>query len=71
MEKSNMLFYSSKFPWSWERISSKFIGNLGPRLQNVRPAPPYISPLYEEGYVQYAKYCRSVFCFVTSAMYLL
>jgi len=35
MEDSKSLFCSSKFPWTWERISSKFIVNLARVLKNV------------------------------------
>jgi len=37
MEDSNSLFFSSKFPWSSERISSKFIDNLGTRPRKGSP----------------------------------
>ena len=36
MEDSKSLFYSSKLPWIWERISSKFIDNLARVLKKVR-----------------------------------
>jgi len=38
MECSITLFWSSKFPWARERISLKFIDNLGMRPQKSSPA---------------------------------
>jgi len=38
MEGYRILFCSSEFPRVRERISSKFIDNLGKRTQNVSPA---------------------------------
>jgi len=40
MEGSNTLFCSSKFPWARERISLKFIENVGTRPQTGLPALP-------------------------------
>jgi len=39
--KSQDLFSSSKFPWALERISSKFVDNLGTRRQKSAPALVY------------------------------
>jgi len=36
MEDSTTLFWSSIFPWARERISSKFVHNLGTHLKNLR-----------------------------------
>jgi hypothetical protein len=33
MEESNTLFYSSKFPWTREKISSKLVVKFDTRLQ--------------------------------------
>ena len=41
MEDCKTLFCSSKFPWALERISSKFIDNLGKRPQRVSSALHY------------------------------
>ena len=41
MEDSRTLFCSSKFPCARERTSSKFIYNLGMRLQNDSPSMSY------------------------------
>jgi hypothetical protein len=38
MEGSKTLISSSKFSWKHERISSKYIGNLGAQLQKGFPA---------------------------------
>ena len=38
MEVSETLCGSSKFPWSREKISSKFIDSLGTRAQKLSPA---------------------------------
>jgi len=32
------VFWSSKFPWECERVSSKFMGNLGTSPQKGSPA---------------------------------
>ena len=41
VENSNTLFCSSQCPWARERISSKFIDNLGTRHRKVSPALVY------------------------------
>jgi len=38
MEDSKTVFCSSKFPWARERISSKFVDNLGFALKKFRQA---------------------------------
>jgi len=38
MKDSMSLFYSSKFPWARERISSKFIDYVGTHPQKGSPA---------------------------------
>jgi hypothetical protein len=41
MEDSKTLFWSSKFPQAHERISLKFIDNMGTHFQKGLPALPY------------------------------
>jgi hypothetical protein len=40
MEGAKTLFRFSEFPWTRERIYSKFIENFGSRLQEGSPALP-------------------------------
>jgi hypothetical protein len=55
MEGSKILFRSSEFPWARERITSKFIENVGTLPQTDSPALPQNKQIFSDFYFYVAR----------------